>query len=102
VNTGANEETRRTRWRTLCSKQTGFAMRQKRLEKLVVAFDQIKVRLSPKRRRWFRDRFLCLAQQCKARQDLKSAETIIEQLANNAYKLPECKWHRSGEVDLMI
>ncbi|UJR16564.1 hypothetical protein I4U23_003465 [Adineta vaga] len=76
----------------VCNNHDNSTIIESRLHKLVVTFNQNKIYLSSEERRSLRQHFLCLAQQCQTQEDFKSASMIMENLADNTYKLPEPKW----------
>ncbi|CAF0985691.1 unnamed protein product [Adineta ricciae] len=78
-----------TQLKSLCSNQNNTTSVQTRLQKLIFDFGQHKIHLTSQQRRSLRQHFLCLAQQCQVNKDLISATSIIENLADSAYKLPE-------------
>lgn len=76
----------------LCSHENNSKLLKHRLSKLTIDFARTKTRLSSNERRSIREHFLYLAEQCRKLKDLKSAEMIVLNLADSAYKLPECKY----------
>ena len=64
---------------------------EKRLAKVALDFNRVKVKLSPDERRSLRQHFLRLAEECTKLGDFKSADIIMKTLADSAYKLPDGK-----------
>lgn len=75
----------------ICYQENNSTYLEEYISQLVFYFNQNKIYLSSNKRRLIRQHFLNLSKQCQNLNDFKLAKTIVEELADNAYKLPDSK-----------